>query len=45
MVQTTDLRERNDRAASGRFNGPKIRRVLAESKMRPANVVVAEIAS
>ena len=44
MVQTTDLEERNDPAASGRFNGPGIRRVLAESKVRPGNVVVAEIA-
>ena len=44
MVQATDLGERNDLAASGRFNGPGIRRVLAESKVRPGNVVVAEIA-
>jgi hypothetical protein len=43
MVQTTDLGERNDLAASGRFNGPGIRRVLAESKVRPGNVIVAEI--
>ena len=44
MVQTTDLGERNDLAASGRFNGPGFRRILAESKVRPGNVVVAEIA-
>ena len=43
MVQTTDIRERSDLAASGRFNGPGIRRVLAESKVRPGNVIVAEI--
>ena len=42
MVQTTDLGERNDPAASGRFDVPGIRRVLAESKVRPGNVVVAE---
>lgn len=34
MVQTTDFRERNDPAASGRFDGPGFRRVLAESKVR-----------
>ena len=44
MVQTTDLGERNDLAASRWFNGPGIRRVLAESKVRPGNVIVAEIA-
>jgi len=44
MVQTTDLGERNDLAASRRFNGPGIRRVLAESEVRPGNVIVAEIA-
>ena len=44
MVQTANLGERNDLAASRRFNGPGIRRVLAESKVRPGNVIVAEIA-
>ena len=45
MVQTTDLGKGNDLAASGRFHGPGIRRVLRESKVRPGSVVVAEIAS
>ncbi len=45
MVQTTDLGERNDLAAARRFHGPGIRRVLPEGKVRPGNVVVAEIAS
>ena len=45
MVQTTDLGERNDLAAAGRFHGPGIRRILSEGKVRPGNVVVAEIAS
>ena len=44
MVQTTDLGKRNDLAASGRFNGPEIRRVLPRSKVRPGTVIVAEIA-
>ena len=45
MVQTTDLGKRNDLAATGRFHGPGIRRVLPESKVCPGSVVVAEIAS
>ena len=44
MVQATDLGERSDLGASGRFDGPGFRRVLAESKVRPGNVEVAEIA-
>ena len=44
MVQTADLGERNDPAEIGRFNGSCIRRILAERKVRPGNVIVAEIA-
>ncbi len=43
MVQTTDLREFHDVAATGRFHGPGIRRVLPESKVRPGSVVVAKV--
>jgi hypothetical protein len=45
MVQTTDLGAFHDVAATGRFHGPGIRRVLPESKVRPGSVVVADIAS
>jgi hypothetical protein len=45
MMQATDLGKRNDPAATGRFHGPGIRRVLRESKVRSGSVVVAEIAS
>ena len=42
--EVSDRRERNDLAASGRFNGPRIRRIFAERKVRSANVIVAAIA-
>jgi hypothetical protein len=42
MVQATDLGKRNDHAATGRFDGAGIRRVLPEGKVRSRTVVVSE---
>ena len=43
MVESSDLRKRNDLAMRGRLDGTRLRRVFGESQVRTRVVVVAEV--